>query len=237
MFRATIYIETNADGTIFYSLNRGGKHFICTNIPEIAKQRKIFPFYVMVANTPRAVIRTAPLPHKRGKLTAQEKWALVKSVFPLGTALNESTHVFDGCVCGESFYMTALPLEIAEEITQAGAALLGAQHRIHRLETIEGLLFKRFCAQPSTGVRYIIFPQDTGLRTLVIADGAPHSVFTIPTIEELREDALMRAVQNKTPEEIILLAREDWVDDWDENLSWVSAFFEEKSITVTGAKF
>ncbi|MCL2498730.1 MAG: hypothetical protein FWE90_00160 [Defluviitaleaceae bacterium] len=227
MSKKVIYIEFNADGE-FTRTENGGIGF--SFFP---------PSFVLVANTPRTVIRTGILTAGKKRLSPEAKWDLVKNAFPLGRTLNEDSHIFDGCIYpsteGEAvFLMTALPLETADKITRIGAKRLG-EKRISRLDTIENIIFRRFCAEGTEprNTRWVLFPQGVGYRALVIArGGAPSDAHYLPIDSGIKEGALLRVYEADAPDEVILLTRDDWTAFWDDNRLWLEGFFNGRDVTV-----
>jgi hypothetical protein len=196
------------------------------------------PGIVLVANTPRTIIRAEKLNGAGKKLTPKDKWALVKKAFPLGRLINEESHVFDGCVYKGTdgsavFLMAALPLEAADEITRAGITRLGKK-RITRLDTIENMLFRRFCAASARQRKqWVVFPQGEGLRVLAIAeDKTPSFTHDLTNAPALREGALLRLWEADAPKDVILLSRRDWAAYWDDNREWVSGWLTERGARV-----
>lgn len=239
--RVERYIEVNAAGVYEYTARAG-----------------LLPRAVTaVANTSRAVVRAAGLAAGM-KLTAEAGWALVKENFPLGTAMNENTHIFDGCVYeGESgalFLMAALPLELAEEVTREVALYLGGdtasderrithfEKKIARVEILECLLFRRFCtAVDKQGVQWVVYPCEAGVKILTLARGAPVCVHFLPTPAAAQKDvadaALLRAWDEQPPVEIILLTRQDWGAEWFEARQWLEGFAAARGTAVRAEGF
>lgn len=161
---------------------------------------------VIVANTRKTIIRVA-----------QEAggWDVIKEHFPIGERMNEDTHVFDGSLFTENgqmrFFMTALPISICDEIAKKGAEIAGSIHKIKRMETIEHLVFRKFCGQ--AGDMYIFLPQDQGIRVLCIKDALPHSVYYISNNPNHREAELSRIYDGQT-EAVIL-------EDGTTDLGWL----------------
>jgi len=247
--RRIIYIEAGAGGVWVYTPGGGyevlpfeahvfgdGESMIQALSPDfvgtVAGMRKglVPPELVLVANTPRTIVRVADMPEGNKKLTAEAKWELVRQAFPLGAAVNEESHVFDGCVYrnGEGaarFFMAALPVEMADGITRLGAAVAGGAKRLARLECMEHVLFRRLCLREAVaGVQWVIFPQEAGLRVLTMADGLPLGAHFLPLLPEIREGAWLRAWEEDTPERALFLSRPDWMHFWDADRGWLITF-------------
>jgi len=92
--------------------------------------------------------------------------------FPIGEKMNEETHVFDHSffehggkqVC----FMAALPIETANELM---AEAVKSGRRVEIIETIEHLIFRKFCPEYESAL--IFLPQDGGLRLLQIHENLP----------------------------------------------------------------
>jgi hypothetical protein len=205
------------------------------------------PEIVLAANTPRTVIRAVKLSEPGKRLTPEMKWGMVQGAFPLGSAINGESHVFDGCVFsreGEALYfMAALPVEAADAITRFGAVLAGNMRKLARLETVEHVVFRRFCEQDIhgnvTGAQWLVFPQASGLRVLVTENRLPKATHYLPVLPEIRRGALLRAVRADAPESVILLTRPDWGEayDWPGGFQWVRDFFADGDTAVGIAGF
>ena len=151
---------------------------------------------VLVANTAKAVIRVVDVP-KQGKSLWQllkpsktNHWDFVKSAFPIGAKMDETTHVFDGTMysssCGAEnrFCMTALPINIAEEFAQIGT------RKLKYLDTVESLIFKYYSA--TNDPLWVLFPQDDGIRILFLTNGMPKAAWYISNHPEFRKDEILR---------------------------------------------
>lgn len=213
-------------------------------VKEFENKRRGFlpPEIILVANTRHTVIRVGKCEGSGKKLTPEAKWEWVKKVFPLGRAVNENSHVFDGCIYSAKnescFFMAALPLGLSDAITRFGVALVGSEQRLARLETLENFLFSRFCAQDNKAERlWITFPQDGGLRVLVISQGLPQAAHFLPTLPHIREGALNRVYQADTPEKVIVLTRDDWAAFWDKNNHWFADALNKNGGVTEFAKF
>jgi hypothetical protein len=232
MNRRVLYIEINGNGTFPYAKGNASAFsvfFPCKNI--------------LVANHPHTIIRTEKLSDPKVKLSPGDKWELVKKAFPLGRSLNEETHIFDGCVYpGEGgdavFLMAALPVKASDEITRLGLEAV-RRKSVSRLDTIENLLFRRFCGEGSyTGVRWVMFPQGEGYRVLTMTRGLPSAAFYLPVIPEIREGALLRLWGTDAPDEAILLTRRDWAGFWEAHYhEWMEGLFSERGTVISVRDF
>ncbi|MCL2605023.1 MAG: hypothetical protein FWD90_11150 [Defluviitaleaceae bacterium] len=233
MGKKSIYIELCADGAHVRADNgvNGGGGFLRIF-------RELFaPKVVLIANTPQTIIRAEKLNDGKQKLTPEAKWGLVKKAFPLGRAVNEESHLFDGCVYSAKerdavFLMAALPLETTDDITRLGTEQAGGK-RIVRLDTIENMIFRRFCnGDTSQPPQWVIIPQGVGYRVLAMAQGVPKDAHYLPVQPEIREGALLRIYEADAPEEVILLTRSDWEGFWDDHAGWIKGFAGEQGIKV-----
>ena len=138
---------------------------------------------VLAANSKKTLIRVADVQEfgykrgfMRGKISGSDAWDVIKSVFPIGTSINEDTFLFDISLFGDKKYVCfGLPVFLCEKFAEIGKELAGSIHRVSRLETVENLVF----AQHSRGSEIVIFPQDGGLRVLAVKDGLPENAFFI----------------------------------------------------------
>jgi hypothetical protein len=197
-----------------------------------------------VANTPRAIIRVEKLAESGKKLTPAAKWEMVSNAFPLGKTVNEGSHIFDGCVyTGEGgkevFFMAALPLELADSACRFGQKLLGGTRKLSRLETVEHVLFQRLYkqAKKEEGKRWVIFPQEDGLRILVLEDGLPHATRSLCTREDIKNGALQRILHADAPVHVSLLTRPDWGKQWFDERIWLVDVFGKNDVEVDTDKF
>lgn len=212
--RKTIYIEINAESVYKY--------------PSHVRSRGLLPpRFILVVNSARAVVRVAALPDGSKKISANKQWELVRGAFPFGRTMDEKTHVFDGCAYqaadgGAMFLMVGLPLEVCEEIMRLGMAYLqevrpgggrenlrGIERRISRLETVETVLFRRFCmgAGRRLGAYRVMYPCESGVKMLTIVRGMPRGVYFLPAgmdvPAEIKEGALRRALADNASTEKI----------------------------------
>jgi len=148
---------------------------------------------VLVANTRKTIIRIADSP-------TGEQWELISKTFPIGSKMNETTHIFDGSKFvndkGESrFFMAALPVETCNTIVKIGEALTGSIYNLELIDTVEHVLLRQYTSVISGGAVLILLPQDEGLRLLHIANGLPRSVGDISNNPQHREDEFSRYLQ------------------------------------------
>lgn len=165
---------------------------------------------VLIANVRQVSIRVVdvlqkPVTDKWGKWQQRigkkdpiTCWDLVKSAFPFGEKMNEETHVFDGCIYENKagamrFFMTAIPVCIAEEMAGAGVQLFGGACRLRYMDTAENILF-RYYARQEADVFWIIFPQGEGLRVLLLTDGLPKAAWYVSCHQQFREDEMLRCL-------------------------------------------
>jgi len=166
---------------------------------------------VLIANVRQTAIRIVditckPAQGKWGlllqrtrKMEPISQWDLVKSVFPIGDKMNENTHIFDGSVFTNKdgtmrYFMTALPMNVADEIAEAGVKLFGGPYRLKCLDTVENILFHQY-AKHGTEALWVIFPQDDGLRVLFLTDGLPRAAWYVSNNPQFREDEVLRCLR------------------------------------------
>ena len=188
------------------------------------------PVYIPVADTLRTVIRMVQLPASGKGLTAKEKWELVKGAFPIGELMNETTHLFDGYKWGTQFFIAALPVGIADVMARFCALLIGGAWKMKRLEAIEHLLFRRLVKEANKPHQWFLFPQQDSLRVLTTSKGLPQTAVSLPTLDEIKNEALFRLWQTQAPEKVTILSRPDWTQIWDKNEEWLRVFLKEKEI-------
>jgi hypothetical protein len=231
------------DGVAMVEALRRDETGFAKNVDAMARSGFIPSDIMLAANTPRALIRVSEPFASHKRIAPDTRWKMVGEAFPLGDAVNENTHVFDGCAFdngnGESvFLMAALPVELADAIARFGEALAGKSQRLTRLDTVEHLLFRRFCTESAgDGNRWVVFPQESGLRVLVMEKGLPKATYFLPVLPGLRERALIRTWRANAPESAALLNRPDWVERWDDNRHWVWDFFAGKNIEIKTVVF
>ena len=208
-------------------------------VPSI-KVSSLFSSVVLVANNKKAAIRMAEIPLAKKPLSKEVQWDLVESAFPIGEKMNTHTHIFDGSIFENDtsdvnkscFFMTALPMEIADNITIAAIAVFGNVHALRRLDTIEHFLFRYYAAFTSEPL-WVIFPQGDGLRVLHSSQRLPQGAYIMSNHPELREDEIGRAWEGSvanpetTPKRVILLELIDG-KDW----GWILNFFADKSVEL-----
>jgi len=173
---------------------------------------------MLVANTQKTAIRVAKIPHGK-KLSQEAQWTLVEENFPIGEKMNENTHIFDGSIFknenGQSrFLIAALPVIVSERITEIGVALTGSIHRIARLDTIEHITFKKYCAETNEPA-LVFLPQDYGIRILHIAENLPAGSFFISNDPLYREDEFSRFYNSlDSPPEKFIFTEENEEFSW-----------------------
>jgi len=165
----------------------------------------------LIANVRQTAIRVVDIPYKPAqgkwglmlqrikKMEPLSQWDLVKSVFPIGDKMNENTHIFDGAVFinkyGEMrYFITALPMNIADDIAETGIALFGSPHRLKCLVTIENILFHHYAKQGMDAI-WIVFPQNNGFRILLLANGLPRVAWYVSNEPQFREDEILRCLE------------------------------------------
>ena len=153
---------------------------------------------ILVANVRQTAIRVVDIANKPPK----DKWDLVKSAFPIGEKMNEDTHIFDGCVFANKagqmrFFMTALPMSVAESMAETGVALFGHAHLLKRLDSVENILFRHYMQQTQHDAEdfWVVFPQGSGLRVLLLAGGLPRAAWHVSCHPQFREDEALRCLR------------------------------------------
>lgn len=208
---------------------------------------------VLVANTHKTVVRVAKLSNisKRGfsVLSQDDEWSLVKNHFPIGEKMNESTHVFDGCIFANKngqlrFFMTALPISVCNDFAKTGVELTGSIHRVARLDTAEHVLFRQFCEIPPYDEALFIFlPQDNGIRILYISENLPASTHYISNNPTHRRDEFLRfynAIPNQDEppkivmERAVLLIPENIPSP---DFEWLHILLSQKDFAITEKLF
>ena len=169
---------------------------------------------VLVANVRQAIIRVVDIAYKsaQGKWGLQlqrikrreslSRWDLVQSAFPIGDKMNEHTHIFDGAVFTNKngmmrYFMTALPMDVADEIAETGVKLFGSPHRLKCLDTVENILFRHYMKH-GTEAFWVVFPQGDGLRILFLTDGLPRTTWYVSNTPQFREDEIVRCLRAST---------------------------------------
>jgi len=175
---------------------------------------------VLLANMPQAAIRVSDVP-KSEKLVlgpnvtlkeiwqfqktktekhmkkAADRWAMVTTVYPIGSMMNENTHIFDGTMFTNNdtsrFYMTAFSFDVADEIAKNGVAAFGNASRLKRIDTVEHLMFRHFCMQ-GTDAFWVVFPQGDGFRILLLTDGLPKAAWHVSNEPRFREGEILRCL-------------------------------------------
>ena len=161
---------------------------------------------ILVANYKKTIIRVVDAfkfnlkrSFFRKKIANSDAWEVIKSVFPLGPSINEETHIFDISFFGDSKLVCfGFPMGLSLKLTEIGKELTGSIHGVHRLETIENLLFAKY----SNDSRIIVLPQDDGFRVLTIKDGLPENAFFIgnhPTRREAEFERIIERLGKKMP--------------------------------------
>jgi len=191
---------------------------------------------VLVTNSAQVVIRTVTLPDGY-KLNAKTKWEQVLAAFPFGRTLNEGTHIFDGSVYRDTdghavFCMAALPLDVAEVMTQHGVALPGGIRKITALETMETVLFRHFCTDTAgaSNKRWVIYPCGDGIKVLIIHNNAPDTVRFLPLAPLYNEAALRRTLAENPPTQVLLLTRPFWGASWRQASDTLTQCFTSEAI-------
>ncbi|MCL2364023.1 MAG: hypothetical protein FWC71_05105 [Defluviitaleaceae bacterium] len=233
---------------VYIEIDEQGNHGV---LPLTPPRKVSLRPVILVANSARTIIRTATLPDGY-KLNAKTKWAQVLAAFPLGRALNEKTHLFDGSVYRNAegrviFCMVALPLEVSEAITEQATALPdfggGNLKKIAAMETMETVLFRHFCTaqdtqnmpatQAALATRWVIYPCADGIKILIIRHNTPEAVRFLPLAPPHFEAALHRTLAENPPGEVILPTRPLWSDAWVHTRATLVQFFKSEAIKVT----
>ena len=221
---------------------------------------------VLVANVRQTAIRVVdiackPVQDKLGlllqrirKIEPLSQWDLVKSAFPIGDKMNEHTHIFDGAVFSNKdgkmrYFITALPINVADDIAETGVKLLGNPSRLKCLDTAENILFRYYMKQGMEAL-WIVFPQGEGLRILFLTDGLPKASWHVSNNTQFREDEVLRCLQ--ASKEQIEVSLEDAESagkiketalkravvlniDWD--LSWLRVLLAERGVEVERGEY
>ena len=212
----------------------------------------------LIANTHRVVVRVADLSGHSKRLTPRIQWQLVQESFPMGPAMNENTHIFDGGVFTNSdnrrcFMMVALPKAIAEPIVELGIEKWGSVHKLERLDTVEHVLFRYYtnaakkpAGKSSTEIdtdnetpmsQWVVLPQDMGHKVLYMEDGLPHSAHYISSHPELREAELDRVWHAAVPSHVTILARTSDDEATDSDSSWLREFVKGRGVGISNEMF
>ena len=166
-----------------------------TEVAQLAKDGLKINFrgkrLVLAASFKRTLIRVVDASrfgHKRRffqrGLKNSDAWEVINSVFPIGSTINEDTHLFDISFFGDTKYVCyGFPACLSEKLAEIGKELTGSVSRVSRLETVENLMFARQIRES----KILIFPQDDGFRLLAIKNGLPENVFFISNHPERRE--------------------------------------------------
>jgi hypothetical protein len=185
--------------------------------------KKISGQVVLIANTPKTAVRIASSDN-------ENRWEIVKKFFPIGELMNENTHVFDGSLFANSngqsrFFIAALPVLACEKFAEIGVKLTGSIHRVVRLDTVEHVFFKKYCASDYS---FIFFPQDNGIRVLHIAENLPNAAFFISNNPAHREDELLRFFESlgETAKNSLLINCEH------ENYCWLENFLRKNGVPI-----
>ena len=220
----------------YIEINAQGNHSALSITPP----RKLFlrPV-ILIANSALAVIRTVPLPDGY-KHNAKTQWEQVLAAFPIGRALNEKTHLFDGSVYRNAegcvvFCMIALPLDIADAITEHAAELQGGLRKVAALETMETVLFRHYCTNmaDAPSVRWVIYPCEDGIKVLIIRHNAPEAVRFLPLAPPHFESALRRTLEESPPDQVLLPKRLFWGEAWVQTCGTLAQFFKSETIEVS----
>lgn len=180
----------------------------------VANMRQVATYVVDMPdkeNDPRRKIESLAKLLPKRKLKRREQWNLVKSVFPIGDKMNEKTHIFDGVMLTNKvglsrFYMTALSMDVANDIAEIGMQLFGSEYRLKRLDTMEHLLFRYYMRQTLDPL-LVVFPQHEGFGILLLTDGLPKAAWSISNYPEFRENEFLRYF--KTAQELATVMQEE----------------------------
>ena len=174
-----------------------------------AEIKKCFDFnkkkLVIAANTKKTLIRIKDrdVNHKfRKKISNSDAWDVINAAFPIGPSINADSYLFDISVFGNKKYACfGLPIEKSEFLAEIGAELTGSLHKVIRIETIENLIFNKFCCE-NAGSLIVVFPQDAGYRVLVMQDGLPENAFYISDHPIRREDEFLYILEKSKDRKI-----------------------------------
>ncbi|MCL2285920.1 MAG: hypothetical protein FWC32_06090 [Firmicutes bacterium] len=189
---------------------------------------------ILVANVRQTAIRVVDIDHKP---VHGDKWDLVKAAFPIGEKMNENTHIFDGAVFVNAngvmrFFITALPISVADKIAETGLALFGSPHKLKCLDTLEHFLFRYYTNQ-SMDAFWVVFPQDCGLRVLFLTDGLPRAAWHVSNNPQFRQEEILRCLKTsaETGLDIKETARKRAVVlNTDLDLEWLYVLLAEQGI-------
>jgi len=214
------------------------------DIGSLPKFKSPFPFYsvTVLANMRRTVIRIGgEIPKKKNS----DEWDLVVNNFPIGSKMNENTHVFDGEVFfnnnstlvvhmdGEEgefidirkycFIMAALPMGIADAITRIAVSVFGNLYRISSIDAVENILFRVYSLETVRPV-LVAVPQGGSLRLLHISNGMPVNSQSISNHIYLRENELNLIFKgfDEIPEKIFFINPE-YKEEW----GWFISYAED----------
>jgi|GEM_PF-5065274 len=198
----------------------------------------MFSRVVLIANTLNATVRTVAISTPK----KQPDWNTVESAFPIGDKMNEQTHIFDGSLFTSPnetsmsrFFMTALPVHVADSMANTAVSLFGNIHKLKRIDTMEHILFQYYGLQNKSinAPFVVIFPQGDGLRILHVANYLPLSAKTISNHSEFREKELfvvwdsLKENAETSPKHVVILKIFDG-----NALKWLFNFFEYVKIKV-----
>ena len=188
---------------------------------------------VLIANMRQIIIRIAELPSPN----PTEKWDLVKSAFPIGRRMNETTHIFDGEIFKSKnsatpgrFFMIAIPREMSETITSNAATLFRTPMALDRLDTVENIIFRHYISLSLTENTLILLPQGGGLRLLLITDSLPNTTTYVSNHPDTRQTEILRwltSTQDHPIKKAVLLTRGN-ADEW----NWLHLFFTDYGIMM-----
>ena len=203
-----------------FARKRGGWSVISFSLPS-ENWPKLSASAVLLANMPQASIRVADTPRadklalgpnvslkeiwqfNKAKITkrmnrAADQWKMVANTYPIGSMMNEKTHIFDGAVFtgknGDSrFYMTAFPFDVAEEIAETGVKIFGNASRLKRVDTVEHMIFRHFAGQGADAF-WVVFPQGNGFRILLLTEGLPKAAWHVSNEPRFRDGEITRCL-------------------------------------------
>jgi len=205
-----------------------------TDIAKLLRRKSL----IMYANMRRTLVRVLDATHlPKSAHNPANHWELVEAAFPLGPALNEHTHVFDGSIFvndakQQRYFLTAIPHETSHTLARLSEQLTGNIHRVKRLDTIEHAIL-RYAVSARQGDFWVVFLQEGGWRVLTLAQGLPQDAFFISNDPSHREEEMARCIEATPmlPEEIWLLSRDGAGDDW------IESFFATQGIQVLATSY
>ena len=237
----TIYAVIDDTGTHIFTKRRGVWSAMFVAAQETQKiKTPAFTNVVLITNSLKTAVRTSAA--SVSKKQQKPDWNVVKSVFPIGDKMNEHTHIFDGKLFVNQnetpmacFFMAAIPVYVADSITNTAVSLFGNIHKIERIDTIEHLLFQYYVSQGKTPSEpfAVVFLQGDGLRILHVANNLPQSAKIISNHAEFRVSEFLRVWNSfkedaeTMPQRVVVLKMHDGNE-----LDWLHDFFDENKIAV-----